>query len=319
MCGCKCINSDGLADLVIDGGATNDGPGKAYVVYGKTSGTAVDLGSLSATSGFVVNGLQTADYFGTSVANGGDINGDGLADLIVGAFGMGYSAATTDEGAVYVMFGQTNPSTMNVSSSTAGFVIQGWSKSISGNTVGSKIGYNVSTAGDVNGDGLADVLFSGYGDGRTEDYVVFGKTDNSTVRIDNLGTNGFKIQSQNASEQSYFSLSHAGDVNGDGLSDVILGANNAYSISDGVGVPFVGKSYVVYGKTNNATVDLTAIAGGTGGFVINGELDRDLLGSSVSYAGDINGDGLADLIVGAKGANAAQTGRTFVVYGKTRV
>jgi hypothetical protein len=311
------INSDGLADLVIDGGSTNDGPGKAYVVYGKTSGTAVDLGSLSATTGFVVNGLQTADYFGTSVANGGDINGDGLADLIVGAFGLGISAATTDEGSVYVMFGQTNPSTMNVNSSTAGFVIQGWSKSILGSPAGAMTGYNVSTAGDVNGDGLADVMFSGYGYGRAEDYVVFGKTDNSTVRIDNLGTNGFKIQSQNAAEQSWFSLSYAGDVNGDGLSDVVLGANNAYSISDGVGVPYVGKSYVVFGKTNNATVDLTAIAGGTGGYVINGELDRDLLGSSVSYAGDINGDGLADLIVGAKGSYSTQTGRTFVVYGKT--
>jgi hypothetical protein len=123
------------------------------------------------------------------------------------------------------------------------------------------------------------------------------------------GSGGFVINGDSStSENSGYSVSAAGDVNGDGLADLILGAYAANS--DG------GRSYVVFGKTTG-TVDLSAVAGGEGGFVINGDsTSSKYSGYSVSAAGDVNGDGLADLIVGAYAANG-YGGRSYVIFGNT--
>jgi hypothetical protein len=95
-------------------------------------------------------------------------------------------------------------------------------------------------------------------------------------------------------DQSGRSVSNAGDVNGDGLDDVIVGAPRADSNEVDA-----GRSYVIFGKTDSTAIMLSAIASGIGGFVINGEGQSSLSGRSVSNAGDVNGDGLDDLIVGA--------------------
>jgi hypothetical protein len=110
---------------------------------------------------------------------------------------------------------------------------------------------------------------------------------------------------------SGYSVSTAGDVNGDGLDDLIVGSFEA----DPSGKSKAGKSYVIFGKINNAEVNLSVVASGTGGFVINGENAGDLSGSSVSTAGDVNGDGLDDLIVGARMAKA-RAGKSYVIFGK---
>jgi hypothetical protein len=96
-------------------------------------------------------------------------------------------------------------------------------------------------------------------------------------------------------DQSGWSVSSAGDVNGDGLDDLIVGANTASPS----GKTKAGKSYVVFGKQGTDPIELSVITAGKGGFVINGELVRDFSGCSVSSAGDVNGDGLDDLIIGA--------------------
>ena len=118
-----------------------------------------------------------------------------------------------------------------------------------------------------------------------------------------------------AGEQSGHSVSSAGDVNGDGLMDIILGAPNN-SID---GSANTGQSYVVYGKTSTSNVNLSDIVNNIGGFAIVGEGGEDLSGYSVGAAGDVNGDGLADLIVGAPGYDAAhgdvQTGRSYIILG----
>ncbi len=115
-------------------------------------------------------------------------------------------------------------------------------------------------------------------------------------------------------DKSGGSVSGAGDVNGDGLADLIVGARWA---SPG-GNASAGESYVVFGKVDGTAVELSDVVAGSGGFVINGIDPGDVSGFSVSGAGDVNGDGLADVIVGARYADGAGTyaGESYVVFGK---
>ncbi|MBD3886394.1 FG-GAP repeat protein [Phormidium tenue FACHB-886] len=269
---------------------------------------SIELSQIAfGVGGFVINGEFVGDSSSFSVSNAGDVNGDGLADLIIGApYG-------SDTGKSYVVFGKVNGNAVNLSqvaTGVGGFVI-------SGGTVGGTAGFSVSNAGDVNGDGLADLIIvavSASLNGRS--YVVFGKTSGAAVNLSQIaiGTGGFIIDSEYPDEFSNnnygFSVSDAGDVNGDGLADLIIGAPNA---SDS------GKSYVVFGKANRTAINLSQIVAGVGGFVIQGEAGGDNAGFSVSGAGDVNGDGLADLIIGAPNASSSskgQAGKSYVVFGK---
>ncbi len=102
-------------------------------------------------------------------------------------------------------------------------------------------------------------------------------------------------------------------MNGDGLADVIVGAWYA----DPAGNGYAGESYVVFGKADGTPVDLAAVAAGSGGFVMNGIDQSDYSGHSVSGAGDVNGDGLADVIVGAYGADPdgnSAAGESYIVF-----
>ena len=122
--------------------------------------------------------------------------------------------------------------------------------------------------------------------GRTDagrSYVVFGQTASTGINLSAIagGTGGFVINGQCMRDYSGQSVASAGDVNGDGLADLIVGATS----SDPAAGTGAGRSYVVFGKSSSTAINLSAIAGGTGGFVINGQCMSDYSGKSVASAG----------------------------------
>ncbi|HEV2754775.1 MAG TPA: integrin alpha [Actinomycetota bacterium] len=183
----------------------------------------------------------------------------------------------------------------------------------------------VAPAGDVNGDGVPDVLAS-KGDYFTEPtegvvYVVFGSASLGDVDLDELGDGGFVIRGASEEDEASYTAS-AGDVNGDGLGDVIVGAPGAEPAETGVGPPVDthlrsegGRVYVVFGKATTEAVDLAAYDTGTQGdtgFRIDGPSNGTAAGRAVDGAGDVNGDGLHDVVLAAPGGAVA-----YVVFGQT--
>ena len=147
-----------------------------------------------------------------------------------------------------------------------------------------------------------------------ESYVVFGSNSefSPSLNLSTLdGTNGFVINGIDVYDLSGYSVSSAGDVNGDGIDDLIIGAPN--------GNGGAGESYVVFGNNSGFAPSLNlSTLDGTNGFVINGIDFSDSSGDSVSGAGDVNGDGLDDLIIGAREADPngnSRAGQSYVVFG----
>ncbi|MGB3019527.1 MAG: integrin alpha, partial [Ignavibacteria bacterium] len=231
-------------------------------------------------------GYAADDFFGYSVANAGDVNGDGFDDLIVGA--PQNDAVAPDAGRAYIYFG-------------GNIINSGVDVILSGVATGDKFGWTVAGAGDLNSDGYDDVIVGApFNDNGGTDagraYIFFGGSPmNNSVDVTLTGSN--------AQDNFGLSVSAAGDVNANGFADVIVGAPG----SDGGGTN-AGRAQIYFGgNPMNNSVDVT----------LNGLTAQDNFGTSVSYAGDVNGDGFSDVVCGAPNNDAAGTnaGRAYVYLG----
>lgn len=309
------VNGDGIADIIIGApGAWPYKTGSSFVIFGSRNRTAwgngvLDIRNLiNGKQGFVLQGEVQNEASGTSVSTAGDLNGDGISDVIVG------TNSYPQPGCAYVVFGSRNSTAWgngilnlsNLMDGQRGFVLQGASDDSNR--------WSVSTAGDINGDGVSDIIvgvppkvLSSAG----KSYVVFGSNlstawGSGVLDLAGLmnGQRGFVLQGA-LGDRMGVSVSAAGDVNGDGIVDIIVGEDYALSRA--------GKSYVVFGSRNttswgNGSLSVSNLTNGQRGVVFQGETADDYSGGSVSTIGDINKDGVTDLIVGA-------FGKSYVVFG----
>ncbi len=314
------FNNDGFEDVIIGASMVDNGEfnnGASYVIYGTDQGftESIELSDINGSNGIAIYGVSAQERSGTDVAYGGDINGDGISDLIIGAPEAGPNGMNS--GRSYVVFGGQNlpqPYMLSSLNGSNGFAING---------VGTFdfSGHAVSSAGDMNGDGFDDVLIGAYGadpfghSGAGESYVVFGSGSAfpAAFELSDLdGNNGFTITGINQFEESGFAVSAAGDVNGDGFSDIQIGAPEANNN---------GRSYLVYGRSEGFPnpFEMFPIPVGQGSRIEGRSFDR--FGSTMSKAGDFNNDGVDDFIIGGPGnsTNGTGSGTAYIVYGNDTV
>jgi hypothetical protein len=326
------VNNDGYADVIV--GAPYADPnsrssaGAAYVIFGKASGfNTIDLASFaSGFSGFIIQGAKASDFAGSSVSGAGDVNGDSYDDIIVGS-SWADPNGRSDAGTAHVIFGKANGidttggiatsvfRTIDLASFTSGssgFIIQGAEAD-------DLTGDSVSKAGDVNGDSYDDIIIGsrwanpkGRSDAGTA-HVIFGKADDfRTIDLASFtsGSSGFIIQGAKASDLTGTSVNSAGDINIDGYDDIIIGAVRA------------GTAHVIFGKADDfRTIDLASFTSGSSGFIIKGAVAGDSTGASVSSAGDINGDGYDEIIIGSYSdpEGRSDAGAAYIIFGSTTI
>jgi len=227
----------------------------------------------NAVADLILTGHAANDRYGSAVAGAGDVNGDGFGDIIVGApfNGAGGSLA----GRAYVYYGGSP------ADSTADLVFTGEPTAF--------LGISLSGAGDTNGDGYDDLLVGSPG-ATDRAFVYYGGPSGDTVA-------DVVLFGRSANDDFGYSVSGVGDVNGDGFDDIVVGAQ--LDASAGVGA---GRAYVYFGGEPMSP---------SAGLVLTGRIANDYFGGDVSGAGDVNGDGFADFIVGARG-NAAHV---YVFFG----
>lgn len=282
------VNGDGTADVLIGAPGQDAGgaeAGAAYVVWGKSSGSVVSLNNVQAgTGGFKINGAAAGDRIGETIASLADQNADGRSEILLASH-----TAAGGAGVVYVVDGKSTGTTVNltdVAAGTGGYAITG----LAGNGAGS----SVSDAGDINDDGLHDILIGASASNAA--YVVFGQSGHVGVDLGNVsaGIGGFRVQGESAGDLANMVVMGGQDLNRDGIADLVIGASH-----NSEGGANAGAVYVIWGGAGRSVM-LSEIAQGIGGAKIVGAAGS-LTGASVSFAGDLNGDGVTDLMIGAPG------------------
>jgi len=267
------VNGDGYDDVIV--GSQKEG--RAYLYFGGQD--------MDSNPDLILTGAGYNDYFGFTVSDAGDVNNDGYGDVLVGApwtiCGVNYSgSASLYLGGKYMD---------NVSDLT----FNNWGEA-------GHYGASVSDAGDANGDGYDDIVIgepsnddNGSNSGRAYLYLGGESPDNSTDLL---------LKSSTAYENLGTAVSSAGDVNSDGFADIIVGADH-----NSAGGSAAGRAYIYLGgESPDATADVT----------LTGKA-FDYFGRSLADAGDLNGDGYGDVVVGASNYDAGPygPGRVLAFFG----
>ena len=282
------VNGDGYSDLIVSANRATNGLGMVLVYHGSPGGpgTAWDWNR---------QGTQAEGEFGSVSATAGDVNGDGYSDIVIGA-PWETNGAETSEGRAYLYLGGA----AGLAASSA------WSAE--GNNAGAEYGYSVASAGDVNGDGFGDVIVGAvlFDDGETNEGKAFVYHGSATGL--SATANWTAVSNQPEARMGY-SVSSAGDVNGDGYGDVIIGARGYSDTESDEGHAFVwhGSATGLGGNGSPPNSDWHAEANQASAY----------FGIAVASAGDVNGDGFGDVIVGASLFDDGQTdeGAAFVWHG----
>lgn len=317
------INGDGTDDLLIGKRVRGLLPGRAWLVFGSSSlPDVLDVASLNGSNGILLLGETTSQSaFGIDVASAGDVNGDLINDFMVTAI-RDEPAGFNVKGVTYVVYGRSspanfpNPYNLTTLNGSDGFRLFGDPANSTEDVI--------AGAGDINDDGFADMLV---GDdfvnsttgvqraGRT--YVVYGGSSLPSTQLlsDLNGSNGFIINGASSFSSSGIGVGGVGDINNDGRDDFGIAAAG-FSVGGGN-----GRTYIIYGDSTPgafpAVFSLASI-NGSNGFTLDNASPFDDLAEQVAAAGDVNGDGLDDIIIGARFKRqppAAPTGGAFVVYG----
>ena len=326
------INGDSFDDVLIGcNGGEVDGrtgrPGYAVVIFGK-AGPFTDIEITKnwppSSVGFMILGPATSSAFSSAarMARGlGDVNGDGVNDFAISATSYAGTSAKTKPGVTYIIYGKKSYSYTTIDTLPANFGSNGIV--YTGAASEDNFGYGLSPAGDFNGDGIADFLMTSLAfdpvvGGITRSnagvaYLVFGsKTALASTDMSNFvtGSKGVRFLGAAADDFFGFGVGGVGDVNGDGIDDIAVGAPN-------VNLPNradCGVVYVIFGTRTpfTADVDMSTFTDFTKGFAVYGHAASSQL-CFASPAGDVNGDGVKDMLVGGVAGNC----RAHIIYGQT--
>jgi hypothetical protein len=303
------VNGDGYDDFLIGAYGDEDGgnyAGQTYLILGRQAADwLMDFDLSGADASFW--GEDEWDFSGYSVAGAGDVNGDGYDDFLIGAYGD--EDGGNYAGQTYLILGRQAADWL------MDFDLSGADASFWGEDASDYSGYSVAGAGDVNGDGYDDFLIGAYGDDDGGDaagqtYLILGRQAADWLMGFDLSGADASFIGEDADDYSGAPVAGAGDVNGDGYDDFLIGANE-----DDDGGDAAGQTYLILGRQAADWLMGFDLSGADASFT--GEDAYDYSGTSVAGAGDINGDGADDFLIGAYGDDdgGGAAGQTYLLLG----